>query len=88
VLLDFQSDAEQVLELLEAIPESAPLSGRQDPERLQAACVLPAGGDISEFAKRVRLLNGDWRDALVAAELAQPDWPLKLDAELGPSRTS
>ena len=88
MLLDFQSDAHQVLELLEGIPESAPLSGKQDPERLQAACVLPARGDIGVFARRVLLLNGDWRDALVAAELAQPDWPRRLDAELGPSDTS
>ena len=88
MVLDFQSDADQVLELLVQIPESAPLSEKQDPERLQAACVLPARGDISEFARRVRLLNRDWRDALVAAALAQPDWPRKLDAELGPSHMS
>jgi hypothetical protein len=85
VLADFGPDADHVLEQLGHIPEGTALAGRQDPERLQAACVLPVRGDTHEFASRVRLLNQDWRDALVAAGLAQPDWPRRLDAELGSS---
>jgi hypothetical protein len=85
VVRDFRSDAAQVLNQLEDIPECAPLSDLQDPERLQAACVLPAKGDLGQFRELVITLNADWRDLLVGAGLAQPDWPLRLDSELGPS---
>jgi hypothetical protein len=30
------------------------------------------------------LATADWRDALVAAELADQDWRQRLDIELGP----
>jgi hypothetical protein len=73
--------ADFVLEVLRAIPDEQ--FGRQDPERVQAAIVLPTNGDWNEFVKRRRLAR-DWRDVLVAAQLAQPDWPDRLDAVLGP----
>lgn len=38
------------------------------------------------FREAVELVLTDWRDLLVAAELAQADWPGRLGAELGPER--
>lgn len=55
-------------------------------ERAQAAVVLLAGGDVLRFGQAARLALRDWRDLLVAAGLAHPDWPDRLDAELGPAR--
>jgi hypothetical protein len=56
--------------------------GGQDPERMQAALVLSAGGDWDGFLAAVELLRLDWRDLLVAAGLAHGDWPERLDREL------
>jgi len=84
VLDDFGSDAVAVLEVLEGVPETLQLADKQDPERIQAALVLPARGDLTMFAKLLRLAQRDWRDALVAADLAQGGWAKRLEAELGP----
>ena len=67
------------------IPESLPLAEKQDPERLQAAVVLGHDATLEAVVRRLRTLRQDWRDGLVAAGLAQPDWPRRLDDELGPS---
>jgi hypothetical protein len=52
-------------------------------ERVQAAVVLCAGGDFTRFTWAYELALTDWRDVLVAAGLADEDWPDKLDRELG-----
>lgn len=80
---DFGDAAQRVLGELANLPETLPLAEKQDPERLQAAVVIPASGDYPEFEARVQLARTDWRDALVAAELANEDWPNRLDTELG-----
>ena len=81
---DFSAgDAAKVLKDLEGIPETLPLGERQDPERMQAALVLPANGDYERFRRLVELAHRDWRDLLVGAELAHSDWPEKLDGALG-----
>ncbi len=51
-------------------------------ERVQAAIVLLAGGDLARFRGARDLARADWRDVLVAAGLADDDWSAKLDAEL------
>ena len=86
VLRDFGpgADADAVLTRLETIPEAISAAELQDPERLQAACVLPARGDREKFRRIVDLATVDWRDALLAADLAEDDWAVNLDAELGP----
>lgn len=76
--------ADQLLRLLRALPEAA----GYDPEmlaseRVQAAIVLLARGSARRFVDAVRLATQDWRDLLVAAELAHRDWPERLDTELG-----
>ncbi len=79
---DFGGDAAQVLAELEQIPESLPLAEQQDPERIQAAIVLPSGGDLESFWELAELAHLDWRDLLVAAELSEQDWPRQLQAML------
>ncbi len=52
-------------------------------ERVQAAVVLWAGGDLGRFDDSLAVCEVDWRDALVRGGLADDDWPERLDAELG-----
>jgi hypothetical protein len=53
-------------------------------ERVQAAIVLLAAGDIGRFRHAIDLAAADWRDVLVASGLADEDWKVRLDRELGP----
>lgn len=53
-------------------------------ERVQAAIMLWARGDLTRLRDACRLAREDWRDALMRGELAADDWREKLDAELGP----
>lgn len=81
---DFSAnDAFRVIEALRPIPESFPLGGKQDPERLQAAVVLTSDGNYKSFQTAIRLGHIDWRDLLVDAGLEHGDWPTKLDVALG-----
>ena len=54
-----------------------------DPERIVAAVVLAADGELSELVRAVDLANAHTNELLVEAELAHPDWSQRLDAELG-----
>ncbi|MFE3270122.1 hypothetical protein [Streptomyces sp. NPDC059215] len=58
-------------------------ASRQSVERLLAAVLVIAAGDVDGFRSAVRLARLDWRDLLVAAGLAGGDWPRVLDGELG-----
>jgi hypothetical protein len=53
-------------------------------ERVQAAVVLAASGNLARLRQMLDLATADWRDALVAAELADEGWQQRLDIELGP----
>ena len=78
---DFPADrADEVIGWLSGLPANA--FGGQDPERVQAALVLAAAGQLSRFLAGVDLLRQDWRDVLVSGDLADEDWPVRLDAEL------
>jgi hypothetical protein len=59
---------------------------RQDTERLLAAAVLIARGDVDRFRAAVRIARQDWRDLLVSGGLANEDWPRVLDEALGSRR--
>ena len=74
-----------VLGQLTEVPETLPLSGNQDPERLQACIVLLARGDHELFRAALALARSDWRDALLGAGLGNADWPERLTQELGPA---
>jgi RimJ/RimL family protein N-acetyltransferase len=79
---DFGDDAPRLLERLATL--ELPLAERLSRERIQAAIVLCANGDLGAFDYAVRLASRDWRDVLVGAGLGNLDWPARLDAELGP----
>jgi len=61
--------------------------GSTDPmlnsERVQAAIVLLVDGDIAKLQNALTLARTDWRDLLLAAGLAEANWPARLDAEFG-----
>jgi hypothetical protein len=67
--------APAVIELVGAVEET---------ERVQAAVVLWARGDLARLRDARDLASQDWRDVLVRAGLADEDWRSRLDAELGP----
>lgn len=60
-----------------------PAAEKQSLERIQAAIVLVAAGDAGRLDQAAALAESDWRDVLVAAGLANEDWPARLDDELG-----
>ncbi len=64
------------------------LAEASDCERVQAAIIIAANGDLREFKREAELALVDWRDVLMNGDLAHDDWPDVLDAELGPDRTS
>lgn len=77
--------AHGVLWLLSGLPRKA----GYDPEmlaseRVQAAIALLAHGDLARLRQALDLAATDWRDLLVAAGLADGDWPARLARELGP----
>jgi hypothetical protein len=80
---DFGGDADEVLALLTTIPESLPLGERQSAERIQAAVVVAAQGNLTQFPTWLDIARTDWRDALMGAGLAHADWPHRLDEEFG-----
>lgn len=69
---------------IEALLRTAECGG-QDVERVLAAIVLMAHGDIDRLRQAVELSQVDWRDVLGAGELADPDWAEVLDERLGPA---
>ncbi|WP_328625853.1 MULTISPECIES: hypothetical protein [unclassified Streptomyces] len=55
-------------------------------ERLMAALVIYARGDIGRLKDAVKLAHLDWRDLFVATDLADEDFEQRLDDELpGPT---
>jgi hypothetical protein len=77
VFIDFPQagSAEEVISLL---------AGASEDERVQAAIVLAARGDLAEIEREVELAAVDWRDVLVNGGLAGAEWPSVLVSELGP----
>ncbi|MGB8860954.1 MAG: hypothetical protein WCC60_16965 [Ilumatobacteraceae bacterium] len=71
-------DAESALEVLCDVE-----SGNQDRERVLAAVVFAARGDVSRLHQLVELSRVDWRDVLVGGGLGNIDWPHVLDERLG-----
>ena len=60
----------------------------QSRERIEAAVVLLANGDLARLEEHSQLAEKDWRDVLVFSGLGNADWPQRLDAELGPDRST
>jgi hypothetical protein len=57
-----------------------PPTGR---ERVLGAVLILTRGETERLASSIAIAERDWRDALVWAGLAQPDWPERLEAFLG-----
>jgi hypothetical protein len=50
-------------------------------ERVFLAILLLSRGDMNKFRMELKQAKTDWRDTLVAAGLANADWPGVLRAE-------
>src|ERR1700730_18514109 len=59
------------------------IAGASDCERIQAAIVLWAHGNLGRLRDALKLATADWRGELVRGGRADGDWPQRLDAELG-----
>jgi hypothetical protein len=55
----------------------------QGTERVQAAAVFVARGDLVRLEEALAQARLDWRDLLVAAGLGHSNWAMILDKELG-----
>lgn len=75
---DFGADAELVLAALSELSDVPGVN-----ERVQAAVVMLAKGDLGRLDRQLQEARIDWRDVLVAAGLAHEDWPERLDDYLG-----
>lgn len=72
---DFSAtEAEEVARVVAAVPH---------PERVRAAVVLAARGNLAWVRTGVALAALDWRDVLMNGGLGHQDWEERLDAELG-----
>lgn len=54
-----------------------------DTERIQAAIVFAASGNLAELRRQTHLTGVDWRDILVNGGLEHEDWREILDQRLG-----
>ena len=45
--------------------------------------VFLSGGNVQRFLQALTIAQGDWRDVLVWAQLANEDWADRLDTALG-----
>ena len=60
-------------------------SSEERDERICAAVLIMAAGDLVRFASAMALAERDWRDVLMSAGLAQEDWRARPDEALGPT---
>jgi hypothetical protein len=75
-------EVEPVLDLLaEAVP-GEPGDTIEGIERVQAAVVILSGGNSQRFLQAVSMAQSDWRDVLVAAQLAHDGWADRLNTVL------
>ena len=72
------ADADSALGMLGGVE-----SGAQDRERVLAAVVIGARGDLQQLEELVKLSHVDWRDVLVGGGLGNAEWPQVLDRCLG-----
>jgi hypothetical protein len=74
------SDAAEIIEALDTTPLPL-LDGdhrKRGRARVHLAVLKLADGDIERFREAFALARLDWRDVLVAAGLANADWPSVL----------
>ncbi|WP_062467178.1 hypothetical protein [Demequina maris] len=76
---DFGRSAPRVVSALERLR----VSPSADPERIQAAVLIAARGDLTLLDDALAHAREDHRDLLDRAGLAGDDWRERLDAALG-----
>lgn len=76
---DFPTVAPAALGRLERLD----VSPQVDPERIHAAVLIAARGNLSMFDDALEHARDDWRDLLDRAGLADADWPGRLDETFG-----
>jgi hypothetical protein len=84
---DFGPRSDEVVAALERA-DLGPWQSTQPPlgrERVLAAVLAIARGDVARIPKAIQIAEHDWRDALVWGGLGQPDWPRRLDELLDPA---
>ena len=76
------TDAPTLLGLLELteLPMLEEAEYQRDRDRVQLAILKILDGDIGNVHAALRLASIDWRDTLVAAGLANENWPQVLEA--------
>ncbi|ORT59708.1 hypothetical protein [Streptomyces sp. CB03238] len=52
-------------------------------DRVQAAIVLGAAGDVDRLLALVECAYADFRDVLMATGFAEADWRARMEAEFG-----
>lgn len=75
-----EATVQQCLESLGGLLEDSDAS-----ERILGAIVRVAHGRLDRLHQALELARADWRDVLVAAGLADADWPARLTEWLGPA---
>lgn len=68
----------QADDVIAALDTSDLSLGVMGADRVQLAILLIARGDMQAFRVALRQARQDWRDTLVAAGLADEDWPAIL----------
>ena len=73
------SQRAQVERTLGALLPESDVAGR---ERIQAAVLINAAGDLDRLERSAREVGIDWRDVLMGADLGFDDWPTRVDTFL------
>lgn len=53
-------------------------------DRVQAAILMIAAGDVRKLIRECEEAQKDWRDVLMAADLGYDDWAVRVGEFLGP----
>ena len=81
---DFKpSELDEAAYVMEAVLASDPTRTDESMERLHAAMLRTARGDLERLLESAALAELDWRDLLVEAGLAGEDWRDRLTEDLG-----
>ncbi|WP_405734296.1 hypothetical protein OG885_22150 [Streptomyces sp. NBC_00028] len=84
ILRDFgEGEREAVEGMLTDLQQS--LDRHVDKERITAATLLHAAGNMDALLLAVQDARDDWRDVLMGSGLEHDGWERRLDAEFGPA---
>ncbi|MFJ8231884.1 hypothetical protein ACIQ9E_18290 [Streptomyces sp. NPDC094448] len=81
ILQQYGDEADAVASLLEEV--ELEVFHRPAEERFTAAVLILADGSVGKLLDALRLMEMDWRDLLIAADVAQADWSSVLNDFFG-----